>query len=70
VVVHGSSAGAGGMADLLYTQEGEDRGLFAGVIMDAIASNPKGYPNETDPHFALFSYQMGCRNATDEMACL
>jgi carboxylesterase type B len=70
VVVHGSSAGAGGIADLLYTHDGENRGLFAGVIMDGIASNPKAYPNETEPHFELFSSQMGCSNATDQMACL
>lgn len=69
-MVHGSSAGAGGIADLLYTRKGKNQGLFSGVIMDAIASNPKAYPNETQPHFDLFSSQMGCSNATDQMACL
>ncbi|KAI0017585.1 putative carboxylesterase [Xylariomycetidae sp. FL0641] len=70
VVLHGTSAGGGMVSNMLTAYGGEDHGLFAGVIGDAVAWNVGAYPNDTQPHFDMFSAQMGCANATDQMACL
>ncbi|CAJ2506748.1 Uu.00g079340.m01.CDS01 [Anthostomella pinea] len=70
VVLHGPSAGAGAVSHIMTAYDGVDHGLFVGTIGDAFAWGVGAYPNDTDAHFAMFSSQMGCANATDQMACL